>query len=166
MPKPTEISHYPTELFDVIHAISARQKVTLTFPRRKDAEAARLDFYGFKNALKRTQNVDLINAAGQVRVRIIQRDDSKWDCVFHHADDTFVGIALREALKDLNIPRPATSIATSSSSSPSSADRSFIPQTTSDPTDDVLARRLRTGQCSECHPGLPCWGPGTPCVRA
>lgn len=163
MPKSLSIAHYPEEFFNVIERVRLRQSVEIVYDAKARAYATRLDFYGFRRALKEmgaTSSDEVKRNADLVHVRIEQTAGGVWKCIFHHADDTPVAKAIRDALAAL----PPLDIPTQPAAAPV-LPLSFTTQTSVDDTEDVLARRLRTGPCSECDVSFPCYAPGVKCIR-
>ncbi len=181
MSKSLNIAHYPKWYFEISEQVASGREVRTEAMLPSLAKNLVMDFTsGFKRAVRQSGQVanDIVRRQVEtVHIRYEKESANEWRVVFHHPDDTRMAQIVQRALEQLPplTPRepspsrreePDTPRA-SPGASPETASNPFnFPTFDADPTEDILARRLRHSRCSLCTPDLECHEPGVPCIRA
>lgn len=172
MPKSRSIANYPSEYFDIAQRVAAGQTVRLPVTSRAQAHAVRLDYYGFRRALKDATEWDLNGTAAQdntIRrmIEMVRIQITNTEVTFLHPDQSPFASLAREALAKLPAAAPPIAVPQGTPTPTSTQNAQvrniplILPQ--SDSSEDVLARHM--GRCDECDVSFPCWQMGVRCIR-
>ncbi len=165
---------YPDEYYDIAYAIGRRENIELTFGTYSQAYSMKQNYYGFKGSIDKGEQQVGSELAGMIRaVRMSlprqPNTEGKFVLTFMHTNDSPFAQKAREALAEAALRRgealPSRREEPSTPQASPNASRPLFEPLDVDPTEDILARRLRHSRCSLCDPSLPCYEPGVPCVQ-
>lgn len=104
MPKSSNIAYYPSQYFDIASVVAKHQEVRVSLSTPSEAKSLRLDFYGFRRAVKEMG----LEASAQVRANVeaIHVKIHGCEVIFSHADDSPAARALTRALDGIKAENP------------------------------------------------------------